>query len=123
MLTPCVGMQLPFECLGPQRLSAARSSGSGTVTIPIAASRCRTAAPGCRRGPRAAGVDNVGYVAVLLISGGAEKRLGELTENPCRIVEIKQNRPDAVGAHRADAVSEHQPPGVGFDGRTAVPEL
>src|SRR5246127_1790866 len=72
---------------------------------------------------RAAGVDDVGHVAVLFVASGAEQWASQLAEHPGRIVEVKQNRADAIRAHGSDAVGEHQPPCVGFDWRAAISEL
>ena len=85
--------------------------------------RCRRAAPKCRRVQVRREVDDVGHVAFPFVGSGAQQRLPELAENPGRIVDIEQDRSDAVGAHRTDAVGEYQPPGIGLDGRAAVPEL
>jgi hypothetical protein len=39
------------------------------------------------------------------------------------IVAVKKEGADAVLSHRADAVSEDQPSGIGLDGRSAIPHL
>ena len=71
--------------------------------------RCRRAAPSVGVYKCAAEVDDVGHVAFPFVGSGAQQRLPELAENPGRIVDIEQDRSDAVGAHRTDAVGEHQP--------------
>src|SRR4051794_24946135 len=72
---------------------------------------------------RPARIGDIRNIAVPLIRSGAQQRLPELTKNSCRILEVKQNRSDAVGTHWAYAMGEDKPPSLGFDGRTTVPEL
>ena len=78
---------------------------------------------GARMEERAAGVDDVGHVAVLLVGSRAEERLTQPPEDPGGVLEVEQDCADAVGAHRTDPVGEHQPAGVCLDRRPAVAEL
>ena len=73
------------------------------------------------QGPAA--VDDVGHVA---FSSGAfwrQEGFAQAADDLCRIVQVEQRCPDAILAHGADAVGDHQPAGFGFDGRPAVPDL
>ena len=71
----------------------------------------------------AAGVDDIGHVAVALVEGGAEEGFFETSDNPGGIIAVEEDGADAVFAHRADAVGEDKPAGIGLDGRAAVAEL
>ena len=68
-------------------------------------------------------IDDIGYVAVLLVRCGTQQWVPQPTDNPCRILEVEKDRPDAVSAHRANAVGENQPTSVGFNRRTTVSQL
>ncbi len=70
-----------------------------------------------------AGIDHVGYVAVLLIVSWAEERLAQSADDPSWVFEVEQDAPDVVGPHGTDAVGEHQPARLGLDWRPAVAEL
>ena len=73
---------------------------------------------------RAARVDDVRHVAVLLV--GLRVRAAAADVWPMttrRVVEVEQQRADRVRAHRADAVGEHEPALVGLDRRPAVADL
>src|ERR1700733_10699065 len=72
---------------------------------------------------RTAGVDDIRYIAILLIGSWGEERFTKLAKDPSGIFKLKQDRSDAVGAHWANTVSEHQPACFGLDRRSAVAEL
>ena len=64
---------------------------------------------------RAAGVDDVGDVAVPFVRQRSEQRLLGLADDDGRVVEVEEEGADGVGAHRADAVGEDEPALVELD--------
>ena len=68
-------------------------------------------------------VDDIWYVAILFTGSWAEQWLTKLAHDLGASSSGSERSADAVGAHGADPVSEHQPACVGFDGRPAVAEL
>ena len=52
-----------------------------------------------------------------------EQGFAETAKHFGGIVAVKKEGADAVLSHRADAVSEDQPSGIGLDGRSAIPHL
>ena len=109
---------------GPSAANRSRSSGSATsgepdgrVARPVGQEQL-VAVP-----QRAAGVDDVGDVAVARVLVGRQERFAERAEDPARIVPVEQQGADRVLAHRSDPVSEDDPACFGLDGRPAVPDL
>ncbi len=71
----------------------------------------------------AATVDDVRDVALALVGVGLQQRYLQPADHARRIIEIEQERAQRILAHRADAVRQHQPAGLGLDRRAAVAEL
>src|ERR1700737_5620467 len=71
----------------------------------------------------AARIDNVRYVTPTLIFIGFQQRLAKTPDDLAGIVSIEQKRTDAILSHRAYAMAQNQPSGIGLDGRSTVPEL
>jgi len=63
----------------------------------------------------AAGVDDVRDVAFSLVLGRPDQRFAQPADHPGRVVAVEKERADAVLPHRPHAVTEHEPPGFGFD--------
>src|ERR1035438_135805 len=71
----------------------------------------------------AARIDNIGHVACPLVLVRLKQRFAETANHFGWIIAIQEERADAVFSHWADTMAEDQPPGVGLDRRSAVPEL
>ncbi len=71
----------------------------------------------------AASINNVGHISFPFVLIGLEQGLAEPADDLAGIIAIQQKRANAVLAHRADAVAEHQPAGFGLNGRSAIAEL
>ena len=71
----------------------------------------------------AAGINDIGHVAFALVLIRLQQRLAKAADHLAGIVAIQQKRADAVLAHGADAMAEHQPAGIGFNRRSAIAEL
>jgi len=71
----------------------------------------------------AAGVDDVGHVAVAFAVARRQKHAGQFGDDTVGMVQIEEHGTDRVLAHRADSVGEYQPAAVGLDGRAAVAGL
>ena len=71
----------------------------------------------------AAAVDDVGHVAFPADALGLQQGLAQPADDPGGIVQVEQDGADAVLAHGADAVGDHQPAGLGLHGRAAVADL
>ena len=78
---------------------------------------------GARVEERTAGVDDIRYVTVLLITVRGEERFAQSADDSSGVFEVEQDRPDVVGTKRTDAVGEHQPTLFSLNGRPAVAEL
>src|SRR5579862_135861 len=61
----------------------------------------------------AASIDDVRYVTFPFVFVGTQQRLAKAADHFTGIVAIQQERSDAILAHRADPVAEHQPAGTG----------
>ena len=72
---------------------------------------------------RAAGVDDVGDVAVAVVILGGEDRVARAAEYLRRVVAVEQHRADRILAHRPDAVGQHQPAFVEQDRCAAIADL
>ena len=64
----------------------------------------------------AARVDDIRHITETLLSGRNEQRFAGLTDHSARVVMVQQGRANAVLAHRAHAVRQEQPAGLGFEG-------
>ena len=62
------------------------------------------------------GVDDVWHKPGSLVALGADQGFVEVADHDARIIEIEQNRPNAVFVHGSDAVGEDEPSAFGFDG-------
>ena len=71
----------------------------------------------------AAGINDVGHVTFAFVLVGLEQGFAKAADHFAGIVAIQQKRSDAVLSHRADTMAQHQPAGIGLNGRSAVPEL
>ena len=72
---------------------------------------------------RAAGVHHVWDIAFALGFIRGEKRFAQATEDARGLLQVEQERPEAILPHGADAVTQHQPAGFRFNRRTAVANL
>src|SRR6516164_3777865 len=71
----------------------------------------------------ATGINNIRHVTFAFALVGFDQGFPQSSDNLARIVAIKQERADAVLAHRANPVAQDQPAGVGLHGGPAVPKL
>src|SRR5512142_1027883 len=71
----------------------------------------------------AAGINDVWHVTFALVFVRLDQRLAETADHLARVLAIQKERADAVLSHRPGAVAEDHPPGIGLDGRAAIPEL
>src|SRR6185503_7746566 len=71
----------------------------------------------------AAGVNHVGHIAFPLVGIRSDEWLPQPTDNLGWILAVEQERTDAILAHRANTMAQHEPPCVGFDRRAAVAYL
>ena len=62
-----------------------------------------------------AAIDDIRHVAFALVVLGGEQRLAEATDDFGWVFEVEQSSTDAVFAHRADAVRDDEPAGLGLD--------
>src|SRR5882762_8728305 len=72
---------------------------------------------------RAAGVNHVRHVAFALGFVRGKQRFAKAANYARGVVQVEQERAEAIFAHRADAMAQHQPAGFRFNGRTAVADL
>ena len=72
---------------------------------------------------RAASIDDVGHIAFPFVLVRLEQGLAKTADHLAGIVAIQQKRANAVFAHRADTVAEHQPARIGFNGGSTVSKL
>ncbi len=71
----------------------------------------------------AAGVDDVGHIALAFRRLGADQRLARTAQNLGRIVLVQENGADRVFSDRPNAVDQQQPAVVQFDRRAAIADL
>src|SRR5580692_5566147 len=71
----------------------------------------------------AATVNDVGDISFPLVLISLEQRLAKTADYLAGIIPIQQKRTDAVFPHGTDAVTEHQPSGIGLDRGTTISDL
>src|SRR5210317_168721 len=72
---------------------------------------------------RTAGINNIGNISLALFLMWGKQWLIQAGDDFCWIFKIKQYGADAILAHRSDAMGEHNPAFIGFEGGTAVADL
>jgi hypothetical protein len=65
---------------------------------------------------RTAGINNIGNIPLALFLVRRKQRFISASYDFCRLFKIKQYGADAILTHRSDAVGEHNPAFIGFQG-------
>src|SRR6266849_2053389 len=71
----------------------------------------------------AASINDVGKISFPFVLIRLEQGLAKTADNLAGIIAIQQKRANAVLSHWADAMAEHQPACIGFNGGSTVPNL